>query len=109
MLIVLAFQLLSNVIGVNADYGCLCIHGGTSDVYYQPFILSTMLGHLRDGDCKPTFQAGTSVNWTAIQFHNQVLQSICTLKASSHISESPSLLRKGGLICSLYCFVSVHG
>ena len=72
MLFVLAFQLLSNVIYAIADYRCLCIRGGTSDVYYQPFTLSTVLGHLRDGDCKPTFQAGTSVNWTAIQFHNQV-------------------------------------
>ena len=74
MFIVLAFQLFSNIIYVTADYGCLCIRGGTSDVHLQPFVLSPVLGQLKGGDCKPTFPAGTSVNWTAIQYHNQVHQ-----------------------------------
>ena len=73
MNILLAFQLLLNVIPIRSDYGCLCIRGGTLNVYLQPFVLSQVLGQLKDRDCKPTYTAGTSANWMAIQFHNQVI------------------------------------
>ena len=84
MLVLVAFQLLLYVVYVRADYGCLCIRGGSLDVYYQPFVLSQELGQLKDGDCKPTYPAGTSVNWTAIQFHNQVIKKVISLHRASY-------------------------